>query len=478
MDPPAIHQVVAGEFVTAEDGTGIVHQAPYGADDWETARAHRMPLPEAVGAEGRLRCATSGRVAARHVLQGRRRAADGRPEGPRAALPEGARGAQLPALLALRHAALLLPGAGLVHRDHGHQAAHARAQRPRALGPARRRHRALRRVAREQRRLEHLARPLLGDAAAVLGLLGPSCGAEEAFGSAAELQERSERPLPAGFDHHKPSIDDDRVRLRGQGLRRDVMRRTSAVLDCWFDSGAMPYAQYGWPHLPGSRERVADQFPADFICEGVDQTRGWFYTLHAIGAFVTGQGEGPRRRAGLRRVPGQRPGARQGRGQDVQAPGQRGRPLGAPAPARGRRRALVPRRLGGARGCPSASIPRASLEVRRRFFRALLQSYDGFFRVYAEIDGFDPRRRACRRCAERPAIDRWLVSRTQSVVARARACYAEHDFTGALRAIEDFIADELSNWYIRRNRRALLEGRDRARQALGLRLAATGPSRP
>src|SRR5207245_1972298 len=94
------------------------------------------------------------------------------------------------------------------------------------------------------------------------------CDAEEAFGSIDELRKRT-RLWPEGFDAHRPSIDRIEIPCRGCG---GTMRRTRAVLDCWFDSGAMPFAQYGWPHAQGSRERVRDQFPADFIAEGLDQT--------------------------------------------------------------------------------------------------------------------------------------------------------------------------------------------------------------
>jgi isoleucyl-tRNA synthetase len=101
--------------------------------------------------------------------------------------------------------------------------------------------------------------------------------------------------------------------------------------------------------------------------------------------------------------------------------------------------------------------PGGILEVRRRFFSTLQNSY-GFFREYARIDGFDPEDPAVPALAERPEIDRWLVSRTQSAVGEARARFADHDLTGAARALEEFVVDELSNWYIRRNRRRFWKG--------------------
>src|SRR5690606_31396286 len=107
----------------------------------------------------------------------------------------------------------------------------------------------------------------------------------EVIGSFAELAEKVGKPLPADFDPHKPHIDQYTWPApSGTG----TMRRVPEVIDTWFDSGSMPFAQWGYPHQAGSAEKVARYFPADFIAEGVDQTRGWFYSLLAI---ATGLGD-------------------------------------------------------------------------------------------------------------------------------------------------------------------------------------------
>jgi isoleucyl-tRNA synthetase len=278
------------------------------------------------------------------------------------------------------------------------------------------------------------------------------CEAEEALGSADEMAERA-GGLPEGFDHHKPSIDEVTFACKSCD---GTMRRTGGVVDCWFDSGSMPYAQYNWPHGEASRARLQDQFPADFICEGLDQTRGWFYTLHAIGAFMTGLDEG------LERAPAYRTCMVNGLVLDKDGVKMSKR-LG---------NVIDPWEMVGEHGAdavrwyfvasaapwlPKRLDPAGPGEVRRRFFSTLLNSY-GFFREYARIDGFDPAAADIPAVAQRPAIDRWLASRTQSVAAEARARFAEHDLTGGARAIEDFVVDELSNWYIRRNRRRFWKG--------------------
>jgi valyl-tRNA synthetase len=112
------------------------------------------------------------------------------------------------------------------------------------------------------------------------------CGAEHAPESLAEIARRAGQELPRDFDVHRPFIDDLSFPCDAAGCR-GTLRRTPEVIDCWFDSGAMPFAQAGWPAALGPGQLPAD-FPADFISEGLDQTRGWFYTLHVLATFVTG----------------------------------------------------------------------------------------------------------------------------------------------------------------------------------------------
>jgi isoleucyl-tRNA synthetase len=273
------------------------------------------------------------------------------------------------------------------------------------------------------------------------------CDHERAVGGAAELQSLG-GVLPAEFDHHKPSIDT--VVLRCQKCA-GTMRRTSAVLDCWFDSGAMPFAQHGWPHVAGSEARLLEQFPAQFICEGLDQTRGWFYTLHAIGTLAAKANLVPTAKAVYQNClvnglvldkEGVKMSKRLGNTID---PWKVIEEHGADT----LRWYLI---ASAAPWLAKKFDPAGLLEARRRFFGTLLNSY-GFFREYARIDRFDPRDPSVPELAQRPAIDRWLVSRAHSLSAEVRSAGAAFDLTRAARSIESFVVDELSNWYIRRNRR-------------------------
>jgi isoleucyl-tRNA synthetase len=461
VDASAIHHVVAGRFVTVEDGTGIVHQAPYGADDWETARAHRMPLPEAVGREGKFVCEVGP------VAQG------------------------TPFMEANKLLVKDLEERGLLFHaaDDLHSYPHCwRCDTPLFYFPAPAWY--IRTTALKERMLALNARvrwvpPEMGTKRfgewlennvdwnisrdRYWGTPLPfwtcdRCDHVLAFGSLAEVLERARRLDERGQltaerlelgDPHKPGID-------GAGLEcpqcAGTLRRTPAVLDCWFDSGAMPFAQHGWPHLPGSREKVRAQFPADFICEGLDQTRGWFYTLHVLGSFVSSledeglAGDEPPFRACLVNglvldKDGVKMSKRLGNVIDPwKAVGEHGADalrwylLSSAAP-------WLPKRLD----------LDGILETRRRFLSTLANSFQ-FFREYARLDGFDPRDRAIPPLETWSEIDRWLVSRTESVAAQARACFADFDLMGAARVLETFVVDELSNWYIRRNRRRFWKG--------------------
>ena len=449
-DEALVHRVVAGDFVTVEDGTGIVHQAPYGADDWDVARAHRMPLPEAVGPEGRLVCDV-GPVAAGTFFKD---ADDGLMDD-------------------LKARGLLFQKARELH-SYPHC---WRCDTPLFYFPTPAwyvRTTELKQRMLERNRAVRWVPPNVGTKRFGEWLennvdwnisrdrywgtplpfwVCDGCGAEEALASAAEMGARA-GSLPEGFDHHKPSIDEITFACRSC---RGTMRRTGSVVDCWFDSGSMPYAQYGWPHAEGSRAQVADQFPADFICEGLDQTRGWFYTLHALGAFVTGLDD-----AGLEDGPAFRTCLVNGLVLDkdgVKMSKRLGNVID-PWELVGRHGADAVRWYLVASAAPWLAKrldPEGPAEARRRFFSKLVNSY-GFFQEYARIDGFDPGSAGVPEQSERPAIDRWLASRTVSAAGEVRARFTENDPTGAARALEEFVVDELSNWYIRRNRRRFWKG--------------------
>ncbi|HEV8113120.1 MAG TPA: isoleucine--tRNA ligase [Planctomycetota bacterium] len=441
------HRVQSGEFVTVEDGTGIVHQAPYGADDWDLARRNKLPVSLAVGDDGRFsrdvgpvksgtwfKDADDALIAdlkARHLLFDKVHAPHSYPHCWRCSTP-----------------LYYFPAPAWYIRTT--------AYRDRMVAS----NRAIRWVPPELEKrfgewLENnidwnISRDRYwGTPLPFWVCSNAACGHEVAIGSRKELEERTHSALPADLDLHKPGID--RIEFacpRCSG----VMRRTPAVLDCWFDSGAMPYAQHGWPHKAGSDARLRAQFPADFIAEGLDQTRGWFYTLHAIGSFVTsipelGLPDGPAYKSCvvnglLLDKDGVKMSKRLG---NVVDPWKTVDEHGADAV----RWYLL---SSGNPWLPKRFDPAGILEVRRKFLGTLVNSYK-FFAEYARLDGFDPRNPAIPAPSARPEIDRWLLSRTQSLVAEVTADLDAYDIAGACRAIETFVVDDLSNWYIRRNRR-------------------------
>jgi isoleucyl-tRNA synthetase len=219
----------------------------------------------------------------------------------------------------------------------------------------------------------------------------------------------------------------------------------------------MPFAQYGWPHVAGSDAKLHDQFPANYICEGLDQTRGWFYTLHAIGAFATTLEDaklpqGPAYKTCLVNglvldKDGVKMSKRLG---NIVDPWKVIEQHGADA-------ARWYLAASAAPWLPKRFDPKGIEDVRRGLFSTLVNSYQ-FFREYARIDGFEPNSPGIPPVSKRSEIDRWLVSRTHTVAGVARAKFADYDLTAAARAIETFVVDELSNWYIRRNRRRFWKG--------------------
>jgi len=257
----------------------------------------------------------------------------------------------------------------------------------------------------------------------------------EVIGAYAELAERWGKALPADFDPHKPFIDAYTWPCRAC---RGTMRRVPEVIDAWFDSGAMPVAQWHYPF-----EHQADfqgHFPADFICEGVDQTRGWFYSLLAIAVSVF---DVPAYKHVIVNehvldIHGQKMSKSKG---NVVNPWQVIEEHGADAVRLyllGQSQVWLPKRF------DPAQIP----NVAGGFLNTLRSTYD-FFRTYAEDwtpSGHTPP------LGERPPVDRWLLARLDEVIRSVRDAWSSYDATAGVRAIMNFVVDDLSNWYVRVNR--------------------------
>ncbi len=246
------------------------------------------------------------------------------------------------------------------------------------------------------------------------------------------------------IDLHRPYVDD--IILASKDGK--PMKREADLIDVWFDSGSMPYAQM---HYPFENKELVDSrqvFPADFIAEGVDQTRGWFFTLHAIATMVF---DSVAYKAVI------------SNGLVLDKNGNK-----------------MSKRLGNAVD-PFATIEKYGSdplrwymitnsspwdnlkfdtegveEVRRKFFGTLYNTYS-FFALYANVDGFTYAE-ADVPLSERPEIDRWILSLLNSLVKAVDACYADYEPTRAGRLISDFVSDNLSNWYVRLNRKRFWGG--------------------
>ena len=261
-------------------------------------------------------------------------------------------------------------------------------------------------------------------------------GRVEWIGSLAELAERA-GGLPDDFDPHRPFIDEVTWRCPETG---SVMRRVPEVIDVWFDSGAMPWAQWHYPFE--NRERYGRHFPADFICEAVDQTRGWFYSLHAISTML---GLGPAFRNVIVNdliLDAQGRKMSKSRGNVVD-------PWDAVADngADGVRWYMI---TVSNPWLPTRFDPDGVRESAARFFDTLLNIYR-FFALYANVEDWGPGGSGPG-VASRPPLDRWLLSRLNGLAGRVREELDDYNPTRAYRAVAAFLDGELSNWYVRRAR--------------------------
>lgn len=285
------------------------------------------------------------------------------------------------------------------------------------------------------------------------------------FGSVEELKEACDKAVEAGLMESHPlqgfepgnmsEENYEKIDLHRQFVDKIVllsdsgkeMHRESDLIDVWFDSGSMPYAQWHYPFE--NKEDFDQRFPADFIAEGVDQTRGWFYTMHAISSLVFGK-------IAYKNVVSN--------GLVLDENGQK-----------------MSKRLGNAVD-PFDTIEKYGTdpvrwymisnaqpwdnlkfsldgvkEVQRRFFGTLYNTYS-FFALYANIDGFVYKASEETSVKDRPELDRWILSRLQELTEKVQQSYSDYEPTRAARAIEYFVDEELSNWYVRLNRRRFWKG--------------------
>uniref|UniRef100_A0A7C3MKW9 Isoleucine--tRNA ligase n=1 Tax=Dictyoglomus thermophilum TaxID=14 RepID=A0A7C3MKW9_DICTH len=261
-----------------------------------------------------------------------------------------------------------------------------------------------------------------------------SCGHQECIGSYKELGITDTK----NFDPHKPYIDKITLKCPKCG---GTMYRVPEVIDCWFDSGAMPVAQWHYPFE--NEEEFKASFPADFICEAIDQTRGWFYSLLAISTLVFNK---PAYNNVLVTElvldeKGEKMSKHKG---NVVDPWLILNKYGADA-LRWYIFTVSPPWV------PLRFSPDAVNEALKKFLLTLWNTVS-FFSIYAEIDGFDPTQNSISLETLEDVSDRWIISRLNSLILKVKDDMDKFNATSAARSIQSFVIDDLSNWYIRLNR--------------------------
>lgn len=428
---PGAHRVLAGDFVTTEDGTGIVHLAPaFGQDDHEVGMREGLDAPNPVDLQGRF-TATVPLVEGQFFKD-----AD-------AALVDD-----------LRERGRLLRS-GEYHHSYPHCWRDGSPLIYYAMPSW-----YVRTTDVRQRMIEENAEIGWRPAHVRDGRFGKwlegnvdwaisrnrywgtplpfwrcTCGESEAIGSFAELRERAHEPVGEDFDPHRPYVDDVHLACRSCG---GTMTRVPEVLDVWYDSGAMPFAQQGYPHRT---DDLAGVFPADYICEALDQTRGWFYSLLAestllfdetsfcnvvcLGLILDGDGQKMSKSKG-----------------NVIEPWTVIERQGADA---FRWYLFTAQSAGESFRFNLEAVD----EAMRRFLLTLWNTY-AFLVTYASLeDGWEPEASATGTPND---LDRWILSRLDATVETVTAGLEDFDATAAGRAIEAF-TDDLSNWYVRASRR-------------------------
>lgn len=264
------------------------------------------------------------------------------------------------------------------------------------------------------------------------------CGHLECIGSRKELIEKSVEDIDESIELHRPYVDDVHVKCSQCGKTMD---RIPDVIDCWFDSGAMPFSQW---HYPFEHKEDFDKlFPADFICEGIDQTRGWFYSLMAISTFIMGRS--PYKNVLVNDLLLDKNGKKMSKhvGNTVD-PFDMLNKYGADA-TRWYLLHVSPA------WSPTKFDENGLQEIVSKFFGTLRNVYN-FFALYGNLDEIDVEKLSVP-YDKRPELDRWVLSKYNKLVAEVTDHMDHYDHMKTVRAITDFVNEDLSNWYIRRARR-------------------------
>jgi isoleucyl-tRNA synthetase len=438
IDIPDAHRVVPADYVTTGEGTGLVHQAPaFGAEDLAVGRANGLPVVNPIDRDGRF--------ASDVPLVGGLFFKDADPV--------------LIAELGRR---------GVLFREHGHEHAYPfcwRCHTP-LLHYAQLswyiRTTAVQDALRRENEAtnwfpDHIKHGRYGDWLAnnvdwalsrdrywgtPLPLWRCPAGHVTAVESRAALGELAGSDLTA-LDPHRPFIDDVPLACPDCGA---TAHRVPEVIDAWFDSGSMPFGQFGYPHLPGSTAEFERGYPAQFVCEAIDQTRGWFYTLMAVGTLVFD-------RSAYQNVVCL--------GHILAEDGRKmSKHLGnivAPVPLMDRHGADALRWFMACAGSPWVSRRVGDGPLAEIVGKVLLTYWNtvSFFSIYAALTDWSPT--AVPPVGERPVLDRWALARAHEVAATVDDCLEHYDTAGAGRVLAAFV-DDLSNWYVRRSRQRFWRG--------------------
>lgn len=424
--------VTCDEYVTMEDGTGIVHLAPaFGQDDYNVGRKYNLPYLNPVGDDGKYK---EGLWKGQNVFE-----------------------ADLEVIKYLKKEDKLFKKQKIVHnyphcwrcdspliyyskpsfyleitkiKDKIKEANSKVNWYPEYVGE--------KRFANWLENLNDWAISRNRYWGTPLPLWRCSCGHSIMIGSKKELIELATTKVSEDIDLHRPYVDDIHIKCPICGKE---MTRVNDVIDCWFDSGAMPFAQY---HYPFENEELFNtQFPADFIAEGIDQTRGWFYSLLVISTFI--KGVSPYKNVLVNELLLDKNGQKMHKSKG---------------------NAIEPFTIISKYG---ADIVRFYLpyvspvwtplkfdedglkEVHSKFFNPLKNTYT-FFQMYANIDNIDPRNFEVA-TSDLENIDKWLLSKYNKLIKNVTSAYEEYDLNKVVKLVTEFVSDDLSNWYIRRNRK-------------------------
>ena len=438
VEIPDSHYIVLAEYVTTEDGTGLVHQSPaFGADDLQVARNYGLPVINPMAADG-------------HFL-------------PEVELVGGIFFKEADKLL-VKH--LRASGALYRHVAFEHQYPHCwrchtplmyYAQPSWYIRTTAVKSELIRENENTDWHPETIKNGRYGDWlnnnidwalsrnrywGTPLPIWRCENGHDVCVGSLKELGEYAGSDLDS-LDPHRPFVDDIEWDCQSCGAQ---MRRVSEVIDCWYDSGAMPFAQWGYPHKEGSIEKFKSAYPADFICEAIDQTRGWFYTLMTIGTLVFD--ESPYKTVLCL-------------GHILDKDGRKmSKHLGnalEPMALLEQHGADAVRWFMLAAGSPWTSR-RVGHDAINDVVRKTLLTYwntVSFFSLYAKASDFKLSSAPVAR--NRPLMDRWILSELNVLIQSVDVAMEEFDSQRAGKVLSTFI-DDLSNWYVRRSRRRFWDG--------------------